>query len=156
MVKGCHSKEDILPTGWSVSFLLVPSLLWYVDEGVVAGLEVEGSRPFDDQVGHLKLSIIEEFQVECSYFRGQHGPVGRVCSIAAGEELEDGDQLLEDEEDAGHEEPLPEVFAVEDGEDEEEVVEQVREVEHLQEGALCFASPRTSWTCAPSSWRRPT
>ena len=63
MVKGCHSKEDILRTGWSVSVLLVPSLLWYVDEGVVAGLEVEGSRPFDDQVGHLKVKVDFIFRV---------------------------------------------------------------------------------------------
>ena len=82
--------------------------------------------------------------------------MGHVGSVAPSEELEDGDQLLDDEEDTRQEEPLPELLAVEDGEDEEEVVEQVGEVEQLQDGEFHSVSPRTSWTCGPSSWRRPT
>ena len=48
--------QDPDPVRFGLYF--VPSLLWNVDEGVVAGLKVEGGGPLDDQVDHLKICIL--------------------------------------------------------------------------------------------------
>ena len=88
-----------------------------IQEYVVARLEVEVRRPFDDQVDHLG---------------GQDHAVGYVALALVREGVVEAERLLEDEEAAGPDEPLPEVWRVKHDQRPEHQVQEVSPVEYLQ------------------------
>ena len=87
-----------------------------IQENVVARLEVEVWRSFDDQVDHLG---------------GQHHAVGDVALALVREGVVEAERLLEDEEAAGTDEPLPKVGRMQNATQPEGKVKEVSPVEDL-------------------------
>ena len=90
-----------------------------VDEDVVARLEGKVRRPLDHQRHHL---------------RGKDDPRGDPGLALLAHGVAEPVELLNDEEDAGHDEPLPEVGGVKDEQEPVEDVEAVRPPEDLKGG----------------------
>ena len=87
-----------------------------IQEYVVARLEVEVRRSFDDQVDHLG---------------GQDHAVGYVALALVREGVVEAERLLEDKEAAGTDEPFPEVWCVKHYQRPEHQVQEVSPVENL-------------------------